>query len=111
MTFQPYTYPQLEQIVHSRLSGIQAFEADAVQLASRKVRSDSVSSSLWSVVVNCGHSVKTEVNWKFSLQPIQWTPGNFIILSLETVCPLNRLRVYLRLVCMCIINNGTKLPP
>ncbi|XP_067941586.1 origin recognition complex subunit 1-like [Watersipora subatra] len=37
MTFQPYTFQQLQEIVHSRLTGISAFDPDAVQLASRKV--------------------------------------------------------------------------
>ncbi|XP_068086170.1 origin recognition complex subunit 1-like [Anabrus simplex] len=39
LTFQPYTFRQLEQIVQSRLEGIQAFDADAVQLVARKVAS------------------------------------------------------------------------
>lgn len=38
MTFQPYTFQQLQEIVLSRLTGIAAFDPDAVQLASRKVR-------------------------------------------------------------------------
>ncbi|NXH64580.1 ORC1 protein, partial [Rhabdornis inornatus] len=37
MSFQPYTYKQLQQIVSSRLKGVNAFEEDAVQLVSRKV--------------------------------------------------------------------------
>ncbi|XP_042212573.1 origin recognition complex subunit 1-like [Homarus americanus] len=37
MTFQPYTYKQLQEIVMSRLLGIDAFDPDAVQLVSRKV--------------------------------------------------------------------------
>lgn len=37
MTFQPYTFQQLQQIVLSRLGGISAFDPDAIQLASRKV--------------------------------------------------------------------------
>ncbi|XP_072173400.1 uncharacterized protein [Diadema setosum] len=37
MTFQPYTYKQLQEIVESRLRGIDAFQPDAVQLAARKV--------------------------------------------------------------------------
>nr|XP_054764289.1 origin recognition complex subunit 1-like [Lytechinus pictus] len=37
MTFQPYTYKQLQEIVESRLKGIDAFQPDAVQLAARKV--------------------------------------------------------------------------
>lgn len=37
MTFQPYTHTQLQEIVTSRLLGIQAFDPDAVQLVARKV--------------------------------------------------------------------------
>lgn len=37
MTFQPYTHKQLQEIVMSRLLGIEAFDPDAVQLVSRKV--------------------------------------------------------------------------
>ncbi|XP_066048028.1 origin recognition complex subunit 1 isoform X2 [Chamaea fasciata] len=37
MSFQPYTYKQLQQIISSRLKGVKAFEEDAVQLVSRKV--------------------------------------------------------------------------
>ncbi|NWR52801.1 ORC1 protein, partial [Regulus satrapa] len=37
MSFQPYTYRQLQQIISSRLKGVKAFEEDAVQLVSRKV--------------------------------------------------------------------------
>lgn len=37
INFQPYTHQQLRRIVQSRLEGIKAFEADAVELASRKV--------------------------------------------------------------------------
>nr|XP_033771887.1 origin recognition complex subunit 1 isoform X2 [Geotrypetes seraphini] len=37
MSFQPYTYKQLQQIITSRLNRIKAFEDDAIQLISRKV--------------------------------------------------------------------------
>ncbi|KAK2145921.1 hypothetical protein LSH36_647g01016 [Paralvinella palmiformis] len=37
MTFQPYTHKQLQTIVMSRMSGINAFDGDAIQLAARKV--------------------------------------------------------------------------
>ncbi|NXD77256.1 ORC1 protein, partial [Halcyon senegalensis] len=37
MSFQPYTYKQLQQIISSRLNGMEAFEEDAVQLVARKV--------------------------------------------------------------------------
>ncbi|NWZ69608.1 ORC1 protein, partial [Acrocephalus arundinaceus] len=37
MSFQPYAYKQLQQIISSRLKGLKAFEEDAVQLVSRKV--------------------------------------------------------------------------
>lgn len=37
INFQPYTHQQLYQIVESRLQGIDAFESDAVEYASRKV--------------------------------------------------------------------------
>lgn len=37
MSFQPYTYKQLQQIISSRLNNMQAFEEDAIQLVSRKV--------------------------------------------------------------------------
>ncbi|XP_076462383.1 uncharacterized protein LOC143294790 [Babylonia areolata] len=37
MTFQPYTFRQLEQIVMSRMSGLKVFDVDAIQLAARKV--------------------------------------------------------------------------
>ncbi|NXS07706.1 ORC1 protein, partial [Neodrepanis coruscans] len=37
MSFQPYTYKQLQQIISSRLKGVKAFEEDAIQLVSRKV--------------------------------------------------------------------------
>ncbi|XP_029639038.1 origin recognition complex subunit 1-like [Octopus sinensis] len=37
MTFQPYTFKQLQQIVLSRLQGLKAFDEDAIQLAARKV--------------------------------------------------------------------------
>ncbi|KAK0069981.1 origin recognition complex subunit 1-like isoform X1 [Biomphalaria pfeifferi] len=37
MTFQPYTFKQLEEIVLSRMKGLKIFDSDAVQLAARKV--------------------------------------------------------------------------
>ncbi|NWR62744.1 ORC1 protein, partial [Bucorvus abyssinicus] len=37
MSFQPYTYKQLQQIISSRLNGMKAFDEDAIQLVSRKV--------------------------------------------------------------------------
>lgn len=37
MTFQPYTFKQLQEIVISRMKGLKAFEEDAIQLAARKV--------------------------------------------------------------------------
>uniref|UniRef100_A0A8C2TLI3 Origin recognition complex subunit 1 n=1 Tax=Coturnix japonica TaxID=93934 RepID=A0A8C2TLI3_COTJA len=37
MSFQPYTYKQLQEIVSSRLNSVKAFEEDAIQLVSRKV--------------------------------------------------------------------------
>ncbi|KAL9951995.1 hypothetical protein ACROYT_G044759 [Oculina patagonica] len=36
LTFQPYTFSQLQQIVMSRITGLNAFEPDAIQLVSRK---------------------------------------------------------------------------
>ncbi|NXG66195.1 ORC1 protein, partial [Hemiprocne comata] len=37
MSFQPYTYKQLQQIISSRLNSVKAFEEDAIQLVCRKV--------------------------------------------------------------------------
>ncbi|KAM6217041.1 origin recognition complex subunit 1 [Rhynchocyon petersi] len=37
MSFQPYTYSQLQQILMSRLKHVKAFEDDAIQLVARKV--------------------------------------------------------------------------
>ncbi|XP_067452192.1 origin recognition complex subunit 1 isoform X2 [Thunnus thynnus] len=37
MSFQPYSFKQLQQIIMSRLNKVKAFEEDALQLASRKV--------------------------------------------------------------------------
>ncbi|MBN3302199.1 ORC1 protein, partial [Amia calva] len=37
MSFQPYTFKQLQQIITSRLNRVRAFEEDALQLVSRKV--------------------------------------------------------------------------
>ncbi|KAJ8277895.1 hypothetical protein GJAV_G00081370 [Gymnothorax javanicus] len=37
MSFQPYTFKQLQQIITSRLNRVKAFEDDALQLVSRKV--------------------------------------------------------------------------
>lgn len=45
LTFQPYTFKQLQEIVCSRLEGLQIFEPDAVELASRKVSTEPVSNA------------------------------------------------------------------
>ncbi|OWF42143.1 Origin recognition complex subunit 1 [Mizuhopecten yessoensis] len=37
MTFQPYTFRQLQEIVVSRMKSLKAFDDDAIQLAARKV--------------------------------------------------------------------------
>lgn len=37
MSFQPYSYKQLQQIISSRLNRLKAFENDAIQLVGRKV--------------------------------------------------------------------------
>lgn len=37
LTFQPYSHKQLQEIVASRLSGLDSFNSDAIQLVSRKV--------------------------------------------------------------------------
>lgn len=37
LPFQPYNHKQLQQIVASRLSGLQSFNSDAIQLVARKV--------------------------------------------------------------------------
>uniref|UniRef100_A0A8C9XMJ9 Origin recognition complex subunit 1 n=1 Tax=Sander lucioperca TaxID=283035 RepID=A0A8C9XMJ9_SANLU len=37
MSFQPYSFKQLQQIIMSRLNKVKAFEQDALQLVSRKV--------------------------------------------------------------------------
>lgn len=37
MSFQPYSFKQLQQIITSRLNKLKAFEEDALQLVSRKV--------------------------------------------------------------------------
>lgn len=37
LTFQPYSHKQLQEIVASRLAGIDAFSSDAIQLVARKV--------------------------------------------------------------------------
>lgn len=38
MSFQPYSFKQLQQIIMSRLNKVKAFEEDALQLVSRKVK-------------------------------------------------------------------------
>ena len=38
LTFQPYTFQQLQEIVTSRMTGLKVFEPDAIQLAARKVQ-------------------------------------------------------------------------
>lgn len=43
MSFQPYSFKQLQQIIMSRLNKVKAFDEDALQLASRKVRRPGVS--------------------------------------------------------------------
>lgn len=37
LCFGPYTYQQLQEIISSRLKGINAFEQQAIEFASRKV--------------------------------------------------------------------------
>lgn len=37
MSFQPYSFKQLQEIIMSRLNKLKAFEEDALQLVSRKV--------------------------------------------------------------------------
>lgn len=37
LTFQPYSHKQLQEIVASRLSGLNSFNSDAIQLVARKV--------------------------------------------------------------------------
>lgn len=37
LTFQPYSFKQLQEIVASRLSGLDTFNSDAIQLVARKV--------------------------------------------------------------------------
>ena len=37
LTFQPYSHKQLQEIVASRLSGLDSFSSDAIQLVARKV--------------------------------------------------------------------------
>lgn len=37
ITFQPYTYSQLQEIVLSRINNLNVFDPDAMQLVSRKV--------------------------------------------------------------------------
>lgn len=39
LCFGPYNYQQLEEIISSRLKGINAFEKQAIEFASRKVSS------------------------------------------------------------------------
>ena len=41
MSFQPYSFKQLQQIIMSRLNKVKAFEEDALQLVSRKVATHS----------------------------------------------------------------------
>nr|XP_014350033.1 PREDICTED: origin recognition complex subunit 1 [Latimeria chalumnae] len=45
MSFQPYTFKQLQQIITSRLNRIKAFEDDAIQLVARKVSGWSLQSA------------------------------------------------------------------
>lgn len=42
LCFGPYNYQQLQEIISSRLKGIDAFEKQAIEFASRKVGSLSV---------------------------------------------------------------------
>lgn len=56
MSFQPYTYKQLQQIVSSRLKGVKAFEEDAVQLVSRKVSTEQINVLHVTPGVKCGDS-------------------------------------------------------
>ena len=47
MTFQPYTFRELQEIVMSRIKGINAFEEDALQLVARKVKTKSFSDDFY----------------------------------------------------------------
>lgn len=54
MSFQPYTYKQLQQIISSRLKGVKAFEEDAVQLVSRKVSTEQINVLYVALGEECG---------------------------------------------------------
>lgn len=56
MSFQPYTYKQLQQIISSRLKGVKAFEEDAVQLVSRKVSTEQINIPHVGLGDKCGDS-------------------------------------------------------
>ncbi|XP_064103470.1 cell division control protein 6 homolog [Macrobrachium nipponense] len=69
MTFQPYTYKQLQEIVLSRLLGIDAFDPDAVQLVARKVAA--VSGDARRALDICRRATEIAENEKLSATPMK----------------------------------------
>ena len=101
MTFQPYTHKQLQEIVLSRIKGIQVFDEDAVQLVSRKVI---VTNMLERVLIN---SKNRTTNPSYILVPYlcYWTEENasditshrsykkFLLIALYTVSQIKRCHI------------------
>ncbi|XP_068215174.1 origin recognition complex subunit 1 isoform X2 [Palaemon carinicauda] len=69
MTFQPYTHKQLQEIVLSRLLGIDAFDPDAVQLVARKVAA--VSGDARRALDICRRATEIAENEKLSGTPMK----------------------------------------
>lgn len=58
MTFHPYNHKQLQEIVFSRMQGLEAFDPDAIQLVARKASSFSSVPMRYNWLPLCGpHSL------------------------------------------------------
>ncbi|XP_029356044.1 origin recognition complex subunit 1 isoform X2 [Echeneis naucrates] len=59
MSFQPYSFKQLQQIITSRLNKVKAFEEDALQLVSRKLLCRVMLAGVWTSAVGQQRSAST----------------------------------------------------
>lgn len=114
LTFLPYSFRQLEEIVKSRLSGLESFTSDAVQLVSRKIaalsgdarRALDICRRASEIAEAEEYSLNSDVS--VSMEHVQTAIGEMIscpkVLAIKSCSKMEKL--FLRAVCTEVERTG-----
>lgn len=112
LTFQPYSHKQLQEIVASRLSGLDAFNSDAIQLVARKVAALSGDArralDICRRASEIAESEKKGDNGSVSMLHVQQALGEMIsCIKVKAIKACSKMeKLFLQAVCMEVERTG-----